>query len=185
MTKLETKIVDSANILITEDNILKHNRELYGDTFHSIRYAIKTGKADEIPPIVVLQNPFDSIDETVQFYKRYAGAVPRRGIHDYEREDEILRETLKRNALLCYNGNRRLEEFQRVGIPIRAFVITSQEEYDIMPTEERRVPERLKTEMPTQYVIDQRYDLSYLGLLDDVVSIEAERRHWDTVLGKL
>jgi len=183
---LEARTVDSENVLITEHNLHKRgNRELYGDTFSSVRTAIESGKADEIPPIVALQNPFPSLDKTVQAYQKYTQAVPRQGGQHYEHEEEVLREILEQNALLCYNGNRRLEKFQKARIPIRAFVVTSQEEYDQMPAEERRIPERLKSERPTQYEIDQNFVLSYLGLLDDVVYLHAEKRHWDTVLSEL
>lgn len=187
--KLEARTVDPASIFITEDNVsqdYKIHPELYADTHLRVRTAIESGKANEIPPIVALQNPFSSIDQTVQAYQGYTKAVPRQGGQHYEHEDEVLREILEQNAILCYNGNRRLEGFQRAGIPIKAFVITSQEEYDQMPAEERRIPERLKDKRPIQYEIDQRYVPSYLGLLDDVVYIHAKKRHGDNFdAGKL
>ena len=185
---LEARTVDSRTILITEHNIKKDYRkysELYSDTSERVRSAIQAGKLDKIPPIVTLQNPFPSIDKTIEAYNQYTKAVPRQGGQHYQNEAEILREILGQNLLLCYNGNRRLEEFQRAGIPIRAFVIASQEEYDQMPQEERRIPEKLKAERPTQYQINQNYVLSYLGLLDDVVFIHAEKGHWDRVLAEL
>jgi hypothetical protein len=185
---LEARTVDSASVLITEHNVSKDYRkfpELYADTPRKVRTAIESGKTDEIPPIVALQNPFSSLDKTVQAYQQYTQAVPRQGGQHYEHEEKVLRDILEQNALLCYNGNRRLEEFQRAGIPIRAFVITSQEEYDQMPAEERRIPESWKSKRPSQYEIDQNYVLSYLGLLDDVVYIHAEKKHWDTVLAEL
>src|SRR3989344_2935630 len=167
---LEARTVDSGTILVTEHNVQKNHREypeLFGDTQVRVRSAIEAGKIDEIPPIVALQNPFPSIDRTIEAYKKYTQAIPRQGGQHYEHEEEVLRELLEQNALLCYNGNRRLEEFQKAGIPTRAFVITSQEEYDQMPAEERRIPERLKAERLAQYKIDQNYILSYLNLLDD------------------
>ena len=180
---LEARTVDSRAILITEHNVQKDYRkypELFANTPERVMSAIEAGKLDEIPPIVVLQSPFPSLDYAVRAYQKYTEAVPRQGGQHYEHEEEVLREILEQNALLCYNGNRRLEEFQIAGIPIRAFVITSQEEYDKMPQEERRIPERLKAEKPVQYKIDQNYVLAYLGLLDEVVYIVAQRRHWDT-----
>lgn len=174
------KIIDPAGILITEHNLHKRgNKELYGDTFDSIRAAIEAGKADEIPPIVALQNPFDSIDKATEAYKKFTEEVPRQGGEQFENEDEVLREILEQNVLLCYNGNRRLEEFQKAKIPIKAFVITSQEEYEQMPAQERRIPDSLKAERPTQYQVDQDYVQSYLQLLDDVVYVHAKRKHFD------
>ena len=180
---LEARAVDSRTILVTEYNVQKDYRkypELYADTPRRVKLAIEAGKSNEIPPIVVLQNPFKSIEKTVEAYEEFTKAVPRQGGQHYRDEDKVVREILEQNSLLCYNGNRRLEEFQRAGISIRAFVITSQEEYDQMPQEERRIPERLKAERTAQYKIDQNYILSYLGLLDDVVYIAAQRKHWDT-----
>ena len=185
---LEARTVDSRIILITEHNIKKDYRkypELYSDTSERVRSAVETRKFDEIPPIVALQNPFGSIEKAVEAYEQFTKSVPRQGGQHFKEEDIVLRELLEQNPLLCYNGNRRLEEFQRAGLPIKAFVITSQGEYDQMPQEERRVPERLKAERPTQYQIDQNYVLSYLRLLDDVVYIHAEKRHWDRVLAGL
>jgi len=72
-----------------------------------------------------------------------------------------------------------LEEFQRAKIPIRAYVIKSQNEFSQIPPEEKRIPEGVKDERPAQYKIDQEYQLAYLALLDDVVYILAEKRHWD------
>ncbi len=185
---LEARTVDSRTILVTEHNVQKDYRrypELYTDTPIRVRLTIEAGKSEEIPPIVALQNPFNSIEKTVEAYGQFTKAVPRQGGQHYKDEDKVLRGILEQNPLLCYNGNRRLEGFQRAGIPIRAFVITSQEEYNQMPQEERRIPERLKVERPTQYQIDQNYVLSYLGLLDDIVYIHAEKRHWDRVLAEL
>ena len=186
---LEARTVDSRAILITEHNVQKDYRkypELFSDTPDKVRSAIETGKLDEIPPIVALQNPFSSIEKTVEAYEKFTMDTPRPGGQHYQNEDEVLKEILRQNPLLCYNGNIRLEEFQRARLPIRAFVITSQEEYDKMPQEERRIPEKLKAERPAQYKIDQNYVLSYLGLLDDVVYIQAEKRHWDSLdTGKL
>ena len=127
---LEARTVDSSSILITEHNVSKDYKrypELYGDTPLRVRTAIESGKTDEIPSIIALQNPFSSLDQTVQAYQQYTQAVPRQGGQYYEYGKEVLRDILEQNALLCYNGNRRLEEFQRAGIPIRAFVIISQE----------------------------------------------------------
>ena len=181
MVNLEAKIIDPKSVLITEHNVSKDYRkfpELYSDTPVRVREAVESGRAEQIPPIVTLQNPFRSINETTEAYQRYTQAVPRQGGQHYEHEDEVLKEILEQNALLCYNGNRRLEQFQRARIPIRAFVITSQEDYEQMPQEERRIPEELKDKQSTQYQIDENYVLSYLGLLDDVVYIQAEKRHW-------
>ncbi len=83
--------------------------------------------------------------------------------------------------LLCYNGNRRLKEFQRAVRPIKAFVIRSQEEFANIPQEEKRIPEDVKDERPAQYQIDQNYFLSFLLLLDDIVYITAEKRYYDNL----
>jgi len=185
---LEARMVDSRTILVTEHNVQKDHRrypELFTDTPERVMSAIEAGKFDEIPPIVVLQNPFGSIEKAVEAYEQFTKSVPRRGWQHFKEEDIVLRELLEQNPLLCYNGNRRLEEFQRAGLPIKAFVITSQGEYDQLPQEERRVDERLKAEILTQYQIDQNYVLSYLGLLDDAVYIHAEKRHWDRILAEL
>lgn len=181
MANLEAKTVDSRSVLVTEHNVSKDYikfPELYANTPQRVREAIESGETEQIPPIVALQNPFASIERTSEAYQQYTQAVPRQGGGHFENEDQVLREVLKQNHLLCYNGNRRLEQFQRSSAPIRALVITSQEDYEQMPQEERRIPEELKDERPTQYQIDQNYILSYLGLLDDVVYIQAEKRHW-------
>ena len=188
---LETRMVDSARVLITEHNFLKReNKELYvrlyGDTCSSVRTAIESGNKDKIPSIVALQNPFSSVEETVQAYQEYVKVFPRRGGQQYEHEEEILRDILNKNVLLCYNGNRRLEEFQKAGIPIKSFVITSQGEYEQVPAEEKRIHETLKDRNPSQYRRDKNYVLSYLGLLDDVVYIGAEKMHFESMdTGKL
>lgn len=186
MINLEAKTVDCNDILITEHNISKDYRkfpELYANTPQRVRGAIEKGQASEIPPIVALQNPFDTTERTTEAYSQYTQAVPRQGGRHFENEDQVLNEILGQNLLLCYNGNRRLEQFQKAGLPIKALVITSQEEYDQMPKEERRIPEELKDKKPTLYQIDQNYVLSYLGLLDDVVYIEAEKKHWQNFDG--
>lgn len=185
---LEARTVDSRTIVVTEHNVQKDYRrypELYVDTPRRVRLAIEAGKLDEVPPIVALQNPFPSLDKTIKAYEEYAKSVPRQGGQHYPNEAEILIEILGQNPLLCYNGNRRLEEFQKARLPIRVFVITSQEEYTQMPSQERIIPKTLKAERPTQYQIDQNYVLSYLGLLDNVVYIQAEKRNWDRVLAEL
>jgi len=151
VTNLEARTIDSNSVLITEHNSAKRKYpELYGDTPTEVREAIEKGKISEIPPIVALQNPFQSIDRTIEAYQQYTQAIPRQGEGHYEHEDAVLREILQQNSLLCYNGNRRLEEFQRAIIPIRAFVIASQEEYTQKPEQERRIPERLKAKMPAK-----------------------------------
>ena len=180
MANLEAKTVDSKSVLVTEHNVSKGYKkfpELYTNTPQRVREAIESGKTEQIPPIVALQNPFDSIERTSEAYQQYAQAVPRQGRRHFENEDQVLREVLEQNHLLCYNGNRRLEQFQRSSAPIRALVITSQEDYEQMPQEERRISEELKDKRPTQYQINQNYILSYLGLLDDIVYIQAEERH--------
>lgn len=42
-------------------------------------------------------------------------------------------------------------------IPIRAYVIKSQNEFSQIPPEEKRIPEGVKDERPAQYKIDQEY----------------------------
>ncbi|OIP84579.1 hypothetical protein AUK04_02220 [Candidatus Roizmanbacteria bacterium CG2_30_33_16] len=177
---LEVETLDPTTILITEHNVLKRrDKEIFGDTFDRLRIALDSGKISDIPPIVVFQNPFVSIEDTVEAYQNYIKVYPRQGGQHYDHEDDVLKEVLGRNALLCYNGNRRLEEFQRAKIPIRAYVIKSQNEFSQIPPEEKRIPEGVKDERPAQYKIDQEYQLAYLALLDDVVYILAEKRHWD------
>ena len=182
MVNLETKVVDSEKVIITEHSASKDYRrfpELYADTSVTIRESIKSGRTDKIPPIVAFYNPFGSKDKTIEAYKKYKEAVPREGEKSYECEDEVLKQVLEQDTLLCYNGNRRLEEFQKARLPIRAFVICTQEEYNQIPEEERRIPEHLKEERPIQHRIDENFVLSYLRLLDDVIYIQAEKRHWD------
>jgi len=182
VTNLEARTLDSASIIISEYNLAKCRSE--NDTPMSVKSAIKSGKAGEISPIVVLKNPFNSVEETIEEYQKFIQEFPREGpgqerFH-YKQEEKVLREILEQNSLLCYNGNIRLEEFQKAGISIRAFVITSKEEYRQMPEQERRVPKRLKSERPTQYRIDQDYVLSYLAILDDVVLLKARELHYDS-----
>ncbi|PJB87635.1 hypothetical protein CO083_05930, partial [Candidatus Roizmanbacteria bacterium CG_4_9_14_0_8_um_filter_34_12] len=180
LTGTETGVQFPTTILITEHNVLKRrDKEIFGDTFDRLRIALDSGKISDIPPIVVFQNPFVSIEDTVEAYQNYIKVYPRQGGQHYDHEDDVLKEVLGRNALLCYNGNRRLEEFQRAKIPIRAYVIKSQNEFSQIPPEEKRIPEGVKDERPAQYKIDQEYQLAYLALLDDVVYILAEKRHWD------
>ena len=186
MVNLEAKTIDSKSVLVTEHNVSKDYKkfpELYANTPQRVREAIESGRTEQISPIVVLQNPFDSIERTSEAYQKYTQSVPRQGGRHFENEDQVLKDVLEQNHLLCYNGNRRLEQFQRARFPIRAFVITSQEDYEQMPQEERRIPEELKDKRPTQYQINQNYILSYLGLLDDVVYIQAEERHWQSFDG--
>ncbi len=55
ITPLEIQELDSKTILITEHNKKRGNKELFGDTYHSVRSAIESGRTDEIPPIVVFK----------------------------------------------------------------------------------------------------------------------------------
>ena len=184
---LEIKVLDSNRILITEHKLSDCLRnEIYGNTFHEYAVAIKSGKKDKIPAIIALQNPFDSIDDAVLAYKKYVESVPRQGGVYYAQEESILREILDQNILLCYNGNRRLTAFQNAKLPIKVLLITSQEEYDMIPEKERRIRVELKDKSPVRYQIDKNYVLSFLSLLDDAVYIHAEKRHFDYLdTGKL
>jgi hypothetical protein len=178
---LEAKTVDSASILISEYNLNKHTGE--DDTFQRVRTAIESGDTSQIPPIVALQNPFGSIEETIQAYQAHTRDFPRHNCENFEHEDEVLGEILKHNYVLCYNGNRRLEEHQKAKIPINTFVITSQEEYALMPKEERRIPEKpesMRPEVQQQYEIDQNYVSSYLAILDEIVRLQAKKKHYDS-----
>lgn len=184
LKNLEARTVESGTILITENNAIKDYikyPEIYSNTPERVREAIKQGKIDGIPPIVVLKSPFDTIEKLIEAYLEYTKAIPRMGEQHYRDEDKVLQEILGQNLLLCYNGNRRLEGFQKAGIPIRAFVITSQEEYDQIPEKERRTHERLKDKKSLRCQIDQNYVLSYLSLLDDAVYIRAGNRYWETL----
>jgi hypothetical protein len=180
---LKVQSLDSKIVMITEHNTQKRsNKDFSGDTFASVRSAINASKADKIPPIVVFQNPFNSIDKTIRAYQEFTKAYPRQGNWHFDNEPDILKEILDQSSLLlCYNGNRRLEEFQRAELAIRAYVIESQEEFALIPHEERRIPDRVKDESPTQYQIDQNYLLSFLQLLDDVVFLAAEKRYYDSL----
>lgn len=180
---LEVRTLDPASVMITEHNIQKRgNKDLFGDTFRSVRDAIETGRESEIPPIVVFQSPFNSIEEAIQAYQKFTRACPRQGGQHFDNESDILREILGQSPLLlCYNGNRRLEEFQRAKLVIGAYVIKSQEEFARIPQDERRIPDKVKDERPTQHQIDQNYLLSFLQLLDDVVYIAAEKRYYDSL----
>lgn len=69
---LKVQTLDSTTVMITEHNAQKRgNKEFFGDTFGSVRNAIETGKANEIPPIVVLQSPFISVEEARKMYQKF------------------------------------------------------------------------------------------------------------------
>ena len=85
---LEARMVDSRTILVTEHNVQKDHRrypELFTDTPERVMSAIEAGKFDEIPPIVVLQNPFGSIEKAVEAYEQFTKSVPRRGLATFQR----------------------------------------------------------------------------------------------------
>lgn len=180
--RLRIEILDSTHVLVTEHNISKDPRkfpELYEDTKGRVVNAIKAEQTNKIPPIVVLSNPFDSVEKTVEAYRKFIKVHPRRGSQHYGNEKDVLNEIINLNPLLlCYNGNRRLEGFRVRGFKIRAYVIRSQEEFNQIPQEERRIPERIEDEDQTRYQIDQNYCLSFLLLLDGAVYITAQERYY-------
>ena len=72
LTGTETGVQFPTTILITEHNVLKRrDKEIFGDTFDRLRIALDSGKISDIPPIVVFQNPFVSIEDTVEAYQNY------------------------------------------------------------------------------------------------------------------
>ena len=186
-TNLEAQTLDSGFILLVERGLDSTYRKLpgYTDTPSSVREAISAGKEAEIPPIVSLKNPFPSIDKAKEAYAQFKEQM-RPGDDFYrESEQEVLEEILACNPVICYNGNRRLTEFQKAGKSIQSYVISSQEEFDQIPEKEKKFSEEGKEQNPVEYEIDQNYILSYLVCLEFVVHNQAVARHQDRVLEKL
>lgn len=179
--------INSNNILITEHNAVKNSKHFpwNNNTPSRVREAIKNWNTNTIPPIVALKNPFPSIEKTIEAYKLFRKYFKRSGWIIFDNESETIVSILESNKLLCYNWNRRLEQFQKAWIPIKTNIITTQEEYTIIPDEEKRVPESLKDEKINYYQQDQNFILSYLMLLDDVVYIESEKKHNEEMLRNL
>lgn len=185
--KLDAQTLDSGLIMIVERGLDGFYRKFpgYTDTPSSVREALESGREIKVPPIVSLKNPFPLVDKAKEAYKLFKERF-RSGSDFYrESEQEVLEEIMSCNPLLCYNGNRRLTEFQKADKPVRTYVITSQEEFDQIPAKEKRVPEEKKEQNPAEYEIDQNYILSYLRCLEFVVHNMAAARHQDRVLERL
>lgn len=179
--------INANQILITEHNAVKNSQYFpwNNNTPGRVIESIKSWNTEAIPPIVALKNPFLSIEKTIEAYELFKKHFKRAGWRTFDNEREILISILESNKLLCYNWNRRLEQFQKAWISIKTNVVTTQEEYTSIPEEEKRVPESLKDEKPNYYQQDQSFILSYLMLLDDVVYIESEKKHNEEMLRTL
>lgn len=180
--------ISSRQILITEDNSSKRNPllgELNDNTTGSIRKAIERNEIENIPPIIVLCPPL--INKIKEGYELFKSQFKRLGNRKYSSEEEIFNKLLEENPnlLLCYNGNRRLEQHQIADIEINAILISNQEEYDKIPENELRVPHELKNEKPSQYFVDRHYVLAYFSLLDDVVLLKSSKYETEKGFDKL
>lgn len=177
-------LINANQILITEYNAIKNSQHYpwNNNTPSRVKEALNNWNYDAIPPIVALKNPFSSIEKTIEAYELFKKSLKRARQRTYDNESEILKSILESNKLLCYNWNRRLEQFQKAWIPIKTNIVTTQGEYSNIPEEEKRIPETLKDERPEYYQQDQSFILSYLILLDDVVYLESEKKYNEELL---
>jgi len=191
-TNLEARILDSGKILITEDNEQKNPDKfpgLHRDTPNTIRKSLEKGRNEKIPPIYILKNPYHSIEKTIKSYEELKELIlessdtsvneVKPAFQLDETEKSLLTQLLGDESFLCYNGNRRLEQFQRQGLPIRAFVIASQNDYEAIPIEEKRAnradnPDK-KNYNPIFTEISKNYNLAYLLVLMGAIKIQKNR----------
>ena len=171
---LEARMVDASRIVVTEDNTYKEeNRDIFGDTRASVGEAIVNGRASDVPPIVVFHCPYDNLSAAIDEYTRYILIRYNEGVSEEDKRG--IKEIFENRLLLCYNGHRRLEEFQKAGAQISAYVINSQEQFLKIPEEERRFPkgilDRCSYKEELDEVIDSNYELSYLSMLRDAINL--------------
>jgi len=178
---LEAKILEPNEITITEYNAdkspLKYPR-IYEFTQYTVKDAINSGKSDLIPPIVAIKNPFkskESIRAAYQASRNHFAFIYEDFYKKYE--PEILESLLDENLLLCYNGNRRLEEFQKANHSIAAYVITNPEEFEQIPKKEI-VPR-------FEEVAGKNYYSTFMFLLHRLVSDKSRQRHYEQIFKKL
>ncbi len=177
---LNLQVRPSREILITEDPSTKKWAIKVGIVepgYEMIRRGVSSGNLEIIPPIFALQFPYD-VETCMQRHADYVSNGPR--FKRFGREPEVLVRLLEADPLpwVCYNGNKRLEVFQESDLPMRAFVITNDSEFDQIPVLERR---RLFS-LP---VLTEKYPDCFIELLDAAVRIEAKKLQREDMWRKL
>jgi hypothetical protein len=173
---LEVKLIDSSLILSSGSTFRKKSEypsQLRESRTKAIE-SLEAGKPEDIEPIIVLKNPYETLEQMKQVYEAFKRNFPE---HTFLiNEDEIMKEIFDGKHLICYNGNIRLEEFQKRKMQARAMVVDSQESFAKIPGEEKIIPEEMKFAMPQIYTMDQNYEMAYVMTLRNAIKKISEGR---------
>lgn len=193
---LEISEIESDKIFIVEDNLSKKKNSHFGlfshDTFKKVEKAFEEGKDNEIPPIVVMKRNF-----TFQYFKELYFLLIKEGIlkFDFEKvfNKDIIEKLIEQYEYIVYEGNSRLEIFQKHNKKIKAYIMKQDSDFQKVPEEEQnsrvlaaRV-NRVKKSIDDFKKLNQNFtlfDIWYFIFFHDGVQIVCEKEHQENVLKK-
>jgi len=131
--------LDSNKILLVEDNIGKRRSIHLGmspNNFSSINQAFEFGNEKQIPPIVIMQRNKD-----FESFKEMYFLLIRKEILKFANSNafnlNLIEEIIKKYEFIVYEGNSRLEIFQKHNSLIKAYLVKSDSDLMDIPKEEQ------------------------------------------------